>query len=200
MPFLILLLFIGLPIAEIAVLIKVADVINLWPTILLIILTAVIGVFLLRLQGLSSIARAQASLNEGRLPVNSITDAVALMLAGAFLLTPGLITDTLGFALLIPAVRHGIAGYLFNKARSSQNIKVDMFGMGAGHKGANDRGPDDRGPGPKGPAAPFDAGSPPRSQKPGPVIEGEVLEPEKKPKKKPKPTNHSAKNSSPWNH
>ncbi len=185
MPFLILAVFIGLPIAEIAVLIKVADFINLWPTILLIVLTAVIGVFLLRLQGLSSLARAQTSLNEGRLPVNSITDAVGLMLAGAFLLTPGLITDTLGFALLIPAVRHGLASYFFNKAKKSANIKVDMFG-----EPPRDQNPRD----------PFGADYNPRTRAPGPVIEGEVIEPQPKSDQNNKSTSNSDDKSSPWNH
>ena len=189
MPLLILLLFIGLPIAEIAVLIKVADVINLWPTIALIILTAVIGVSLLRMQGLSALSRAQTSLNEGRLPVDSITDAVALMLAGAFLLTPGLITDTLGFALLIPAVRHGLARHLFNKARNSAHVKVDMFGMG----GAQQQ-----------PHNPFEQpceADPRRSDPPkqGPVIEGEVIEPEKPDPDKAPPSPPPKDKRSPWN-
>lgn len=184
MPFLILALFIGLPIAEIAVLIKVADYIDLWPTILLIVLTAVIGVYLLRLQGLSSLARAQTSLNEGRLPVNSITDAVGLMLAGAFLLTPGLITDTLGFALLIPAVRHGIASYFFNKAKKSANINVDMFGEAPSD-------PNHRNP--------FGADHHTRPRSGGPVIEGEVIEPQPKPDKSKKSDGRSSDKSSPWN-
>ncbi len=184
MPFLILALFIGLPIAEIAVLIKVADYIDLWPTILLIVLTAVIGVYLLRLQGLSSLARAQTSLNEGRLPVNSITDAVGLMLAGAFLLTPGLITDTLGFALLIPAVRHGIASYFFNKAKKSANIKVDIFGEASS--------PHNRDP--------FGTSDQPKPRSEGPIIEGQVIEPQPKLDKSNKPRSDSSDKSSPWNH
>jgi UPF0716 protein FxsA len=166
MPLLILLLFIALPIAEIAVLIKVADVIELWPTILLIVMTAVIGVALLRMQGLSSIARAQQSLNEGRLPVNSITDAVGLMLAGAFLLTPGLITDSLGFALLIPAVRHGIARHIFNKTRNSANVRMDIFGASSEQHGGRN------------PFDPFNPHSPTKPSSGGPVIEGKVIEPE----------------------
>jgi len=185
MPLLILLLFIGLPIAEIAVLIKVADVIELGPTIGLIIFTAVIGVALLRRQGLSSMMRAQNSLNEGRLPVDSISDAVGLLLAGAFLLTPGLITDSLGFALLIPAVRHGIASHMFKKAASSRNVHVDMFGMNT----------------PKGPQGnPFEGfprgqGTPPPPSGPGPVIEGEVIEPTTSSKAEPGAND----DKSPWN-
>lgn len=187
MPFLILLLFIGLPIAEIAVLIKVADAIDLWPTILLIVLTAIIGVYLLRLQGLSSLQRAQTSLNEGKLPVGGITDAVGLMLAGAFLLTPGLITDTLGFALLVPAIRHGIARYLFNKARASSDIKVDIFGM----KSSRRRG-----------GRPSEPEHPTGQRQDGPIIEGEIIEPQD-PKsledEDDRSSNGSSHESSPWN-
>ncbi len=189
MPLLILLVFIALPIAEIAVLIKVADFINLWPTIGLIIMTAVIGLTLIRMQGLNSLQRAQSSLNEGRLPVNSITDAVGLMLAGAFLLTPGLITDTLGFALLIPAVRHGIAGYMFKKARRSANMQADMFGMGDIHERRS-------GPNPFKPRS-----SHPPSKK-GPVIEGEIIEPHppKSGDNEDEPPRNSRPNGrSPWN-
>jgi len=180
MPLLILLLFIGLPIAEIAVLIKVADVIELGPTIGLIILTAILGVTLLRSQGLNAMTQAQSSLNEGRLPVDSLTDAVGLLLAGAFLLTPGLITDSLGFALLIPAVRHGIASHLFKKAARSRNIHVDMFGVGS------NEGPQRN---------PFDGF--PHKQNPsrsGPVIEGEIIEPKASSKTDTKPN----KGKSPW--
>ncbi len=169
MPLLILILFIAIPIAEIAVLIKVADIIDLWPTVLLIISTAVIGVWLLRRQGLGAMARAQQTLNAGRLPVDSITDAVGLMLAGAFLLTPGLITDSLGFALLIPAVRHGLAGWLFNKARQSANVKVGIFGETNRTSPFEQSGNNDS----------FGSRRPSSSAPGGPVIDGEIIEPEK---------------------
>ncbi len=186
MPLLILLLFIALPIAEIAVLIKVAEFIDLWPTILLIVMTAVIGVALLRMQGLSSLARAQSTLNEGRLPVDSITDAVGLMLAGAFLLTPGLITDSLGFALLIPAVRHGIARHLFNRVRNAADVRVDMFA-------------DEQTPG-RG-QNPFAGPDRPQPRREGPVIEGEVIsgdEPDQTSKDLPSGGRRNNKGS-PWN-
>jgi UPF0716 protein FxsA len=171
MPLLILLIFIALPIAEIAVLIKVSDAITLLPTLALIILTAVLGVALLRQQGLSSIARAQQTLAEGRLPVDSVVDAVALVISGAFLLTPGLITDTLGFLLLIPAFRHGLARLMIDKAKKSDNIHVDMFGMGMGSDSESntDARQSHRRP-------PFGTDRPSRGQKDGPVIDGEAVE------------------------
>jgi len=175
MPLLLLLLFIALPIAEIALLIKVADIIQLLPTIGLIIFTAFLGVYLLRLQGLNSIKRAQNALNEGRLPVDSVVDAVALLLSGAFLLTPGLITDSIGFLLLIPQVRHGLARYLLNKAQNSDRVRVDIFGMGAGGGAGGGRNPFDMN------INDLDDGPPrnrPGNDNQGPIIDGEVVEPE----------------------
>ena len=109
-------IFILLPIAEIALLIKVAEVIHLGPTLLLIVATAVIGVYLLRREGINSLLRMHNSLQEGRLPVEGMVDVVALGLAGALLLTPGLITDSIGFALLIPPIRYWLARMFLNRA------------------------------------------------------------------------------------
>jgi UPF0716 protein FxsA len=130
-----LILFIVLPIAEIAALVKLADLINLGPTLLVIVGTAVLGVFLLRRQGLSSLARAQKAMEAGQLPVEGIYDAAGLLLAGAFLLTPGLITDSAGFALLIPAIRHSLGRFLFGKMAAGSFARFDIFASGAGSGG-----------------------------------------------------------------
>lgn len=105
MGFILLLLFIGVPIVEIAVFIQVGDVIGLWPTLIIVILTAVIGTYLLRQQGLSTLMRAQTALNEGRVPAEEMFDGICLVLAGAFLLTPGFVTDSVGFLLFFPPFR-----------------------------------------------------------------------------------------------
>ncbi|NVK18711.1 MAG: FxsA family protein [Methylocystaceae bacterium] len=105
MGFILLILFIGVPVIEITVFIQVGDVIGLWPTLIIVILTAIIGTALLRQQGLSTLMRAQASVNEGRLPAEEIFDGVCLLLAGAFLLTPGFVTDSVGFLLFFPPFR-----------------------------------------------------------------------------------------------
>ena len=68
-------------------------------------LTAVIGVWLLRIQGLSTLMRAQRRLQENELPAREILEGMALVVAGAFLLTPGFFTDTVGFLLLFPPTR-----------------------------------------------------------------------------------------------
>lgn len=105
MGLIILLALIGVPILEIAVFIQAGKWIGLWPTVGIVILTAVAGTALLRIQGLSTIARARESLEAGQLPVAEVFDGLCLLIGGALLLTPGFITDALGFLLLIPTVR-----------------------------------------------------------------------------------------------
>ena len=100
-----LILFIGIPLLEISVLIQVGDQIGLWSTIGLIILTAVIGTAMLRHQGIATIMNAQKQLNQGAVPAKELFDGLCLLAAGALLLTPGFVTDSIGFALLIPPVR-----------------------------------------------------------------------------------------------
>ena len=98
-------LFLIVPIIEIYLLIQVGEVIGAGWTILLVVLTAVIGVWLLRIQGLSTLMRAQQRLQANELPASELLEGMALVIAGAFLLTPGFATDTLGFLLLIPFTR-----------------------------------------------------------------------------------------------
>jgi len=103
MGFLLLIAFIAVPVIEIAVFIEVGGWIGLWPTIGVVILTAIIGTGLLRQQGISILFRIQENLEANKLPVRELFDGVCLVIAGAFLLTPGFVTDSLGFALFVPA-------------------------------------------------------------------------------------------------
>ena len=102
---LIFLLFVLVPIAEIALFIEVGDVIGLWPTLGIVIATAFLGTGLLRAQGVAAFARAQATMAEGRVPVEEVVHGFCLVIAGALLLTPGFFTDAIGFALFLPPVR-----------------------------------------------------------------------------------------------
>jgi UPF0716 protein FxsA len=102
---LIAIVFLLVPVVEIYLLIQVGQVIGAGWTVLLVVLTAVIGVWLLRIQGLSTLTRAQRRLQENELPAREMLEGVALVIAGAFLLTPGFATDTLGFLLLLPPTR-----------------------------------------------------------------------------------------------
>lgn len=99
---------IGLPLLEIALFIEVGGWIGLWPTLALIVLTAVIGAWMLRQQGFAVLMRAQRQLAEGALPVVEVFEGLCLVIAGALLLTPGFFTDALGAILLVPAVRRAL--------------------------------------------------------------------------------------------
>lgn len=147
-----LLLFIAVPLIELALLIKVGEIIGILPTILLVIATAVIGVSLLKRQGLAALTKARTTVEAGEFPIESVVDGVCLLVAGAFLLTPGLLTDTVGFTLLVPAFRRNLAKWLFDRLVGSGTIDVKTFRSG--------------GPGPR--------GTPPEG--PGPVIEGEFTD------------------------
>ncbi len=117
MPFFryLLLIFILVPVIEIYFLIKVGDVIGALPTVLLVVFTAFLGVFLLRWQGLSTLYRVQTSLQVGELPAEAMVEGLLLLVAGALLLTPGFVTDTVGFALLMPPLRQRLARFLIYK-------------------------------------------------------------------------------------
>ncbi|MCA0900510.1 FxsA family protein [Microbulbifer agarilyticus] len=109
-----LLLFIIMPILEMWVLIRVGEEIGALPTIGLVLLTAVVGLALLKRQGLSTILRAQQKMAVGELPAQEMAEGIFLAVGGALLLTPGFITDAIGFACLIPGVRHLFLGKLLS--------------------------------------------------------------------------------------
>ena len=103
-PFL-LLAFIVVPLAEIAVLIQVGGWLGLVPTLALIVLTAIAGTWMLRQQGFSVFVRAQRQLEQGVMPVAEVFEGLCLLVAGALLLTPGFLTDAVGAVLLVPQLR-----------------------------------------------------------------------------------------------
>lgn len=105
MGILLLAAFVGLPLLEIAVFVKVGGAIGLWPTLAIVILTAMVGTWQLRVQGLATLMRARSQLDQGALPTRELFDGACLLVAGALLLTPGFVTDTIGFMLFLPPVR-----------------------------------------------------------------------------------------------
>ena len=109
--FLLVFLFIGVPIAEITLLIRVGTAIGVFNTIAFVIFTAVLGAYLVRKQGLETVNKLQQETNAGRVPAMQIAEGVALLFAGAVLMTPGFITDALGFAILIPPVRQALIAW-----------------------------------------------------------------------------------------
>ena len=105
--------FIIIPVAEIALFIVVGQHIGLWLTLAGILITAVLGATLLRHQGLHTLREAQARLGRGEAPVRQLFDGLCLFVAGAFLLTPGFLTDIAGFILLVPGFRQILGGALW---------------------------------------------------------------------------------------
>ncbi|MGC2854696.1 FxsA family protein [Novispirillum sp. DQ9] len=128
----ILILFIAVPLLEIAVFIQVGGVIGPWPTIALVLLTAVAGTMLLRSQGLATLRRAQASLDRGEMPLREVADGMCLLFAGVLLLVPGFVTDILGLLLFLPPVRNGLLGRLSQAVKTG---KVHVQGLGGGFGG-----------------------------------------------------------------
>lgn len=105
-PFSILLIiFLLVPIIEIYLLIEVGGVIGALPTVFLVVFTAVLGAWLLRIQGFSTLNRVRQTLAAGGIPAFEMLEGLILLVAGALLLTPGFFTDTIGFLCLMPAVR-----------------------------------------------------------------------------------------------
>lgn len=109
------LLFIIVPIAEMWLLIEVGDVIGAISTVALVFLTAIIGAYLLRRQGLDTLLRVNQRLVRGELPVSEVLEGVVLAMGGALLLTPGFITDTFGFMCLLPGLRQLLGRWVIKR-------------------------------------------------------------------------------------
>ena len=116
-----IILFIFVPIIELTLLIEVGQYIGTFYTIMLVIVTGVVGAFLAKMEGLRVWHQLQNDLKSLKMPTNRIIDGVLILIGGAFLLTPGLITDILGFLLIIPFTRFPVREYL--KRRFSRKVK-----------------------------------------------------------------------------
>ena len=101
-----------IPIIEIYLLIEIGSMFGVLTAVTLVILTGFLGALLARMQGLQTLYRIQESLREGRMPSGELLDALLIVIAGLVLLTPGFLTDSVGFLLLIPATRNSIKYWL----------------------------------------------------------------------------------------
>jgi len=157
------LLFVAVPILEIALLIKVGSFIGVWLTIGIVIFTAALGSWLLRNQGIATMTTARSRLNSGELPATELIEGFILVVGGVLLLTPGFVTDLFGFACLLPPTRKYMASRV---ARSAT-----VVGMSAGSAASSsDAGPSQQpGSRPRSPAG----GAAPGAKRSGDVIEGE---------------------------
>ena len=100
-------LFVIIPIIEITLLINIGQLIGAWYTIGLVLLSAFIGVNMLRYQGLATLGRAQQKMAQGEMPQQDMNEGLVLAVGGALLITPGFVTDVIGFCCLIPLTRIG---------------------------------------------------------------------------------------------
>jgi UPF0716 protein FxsA len=112
---LLFLFFLILPFAEIYLLLTVGGLIGAFPTIALVVFTAVLGAWLLRQQGFQTLRRLQESLAQGNMPTYEIIEGPILLVGAALLLTPGFLTDLMGMICLIPSLRRQIARYVLEK-------------------------------------------------------------------------------------
>src|SRR2546423_436964 len=134
--FILVLLFIALPIAEIYVIVKVGEAIGILPTLAILIADAVLGWLLLRQQGRTAWRRFNAAIAKGRFPGREVADGLMVTVGGTLLLTPGFITDVFGFLLLLPPTRALVRSGLFRYLRR----RFVLVGTGAGY-GAQGGGP-----------------------------------------------------------
>lgn len=124
------LLFVLVPLVELALLVRLGTAIGFWPTMALVLATGALGAYLARLQGLRTWHRIQHDLATGRMPVAEVVDGLLIFLAGILLLTPGLLTDALGFALLVPrtrkAFRHAV-GRRLRRMAETRSVSITML-------------------------------------------------------------------------
>lgn len=108
-------IFLLAPLLEIYLLLKMGSVIGVGWTIFLVVLTAVVGAFLVRAQGFATYMRVQESLQRQQMPAMELLEGLVLLIAGALLLTPGFATDAVGFACLTPPLRRGAIRYILKR-------------------------------------------------------------------------------------
>ena len=121
-----LLIFMLVPIVEMWILIEVGGWIGALPTIALVVLTATLGLSLLKRQGLSTLMRARRKMDEGSIPASELVSGVMIAVGGALLLTPGFVTDAIGFALLIPQTRQWLLLKLVDRYRDKITIEGEF--------------------------------------------------------------------------
>jgi UPF0716 protein FxsA len=171
-------LFVLIPLVELWLLLRVGQWLGVLPTVALVAVTGVVGAWLVRTEGVRSMARFQAQLARGELPGRILMDGAAILLGGAFLLTPGVLTDLAGFALLVPPTRRLLQAWatarLARGLRSGTiHVTSSGFGWGMGFPGAGDvpRHKSDPPPGSGGsPAGDEDDDEPPPAR-PGEIIQ-----------------------------
>ncbi|MEL6887355.1 MAG: FxsA family protein [Pseudomonadota bacterium] len=120
--------FLAVPLIEIALFIQIGGAIGLGWTLLIVVITAVLGTYLVRQQGIQALRQVQSSFNQLQDPSEALAHGAMILFSGALLLTPGFFTDAVGFALLVPGVRLAV----FKWARTK--VKVAAFSTHGRHQ------------------------------------------------------------------
>jgi len=125
MLFKLFLLFTIVPLCELALLIKIGEVVGLSYTIALVIFTGALGAWLARQQGIAVIAEVNTSMSKGVMPTNALVEGLLILVGGALLVTPGVVTDIFGFAMVVPftrkLIRESVKRYMVSQVRVSVN-------------------------------------------------------------------------------
>ncbi len=139
LPLVLFALFVLIPILEIATFIQVGSVVGLPLTLLGILLTAVIGAVLVRQQGFKALNDARENMAQQKSPVEQVVHGAFILVAGLLLLTPGFLTDTLGFLFLIPPLRLSIANRVWAWIKENGSVNIHTQNMPGERSG---KGPD----------------------------------------------------------
>jgi len=132
-----LLLFILVPLAELILLLYLAEATHWWVAVLLVLATGLVGTLLARSQGLKTYRRIHAAMSQGKVPTDALIDAAMIFVAGALLLTPGILTDAVGLSLLVPPCRRWYRRRLVQWFRSRFTFEVESSeGSARGASGA----------------------------------------------------------------
>ena len=123
------LILLAVPVIEIALFIEVGGFLGTWPTVGIVILTALAGSIMLRRQGVQALANVQARLAQGEAPGKLLADGVMIVFAAALLLTPGFFTDGVGFLLLVPGVRIWLFGLILRNIKFDK-VEINVSGPG----------------------------------------------------------------------
>ena len=159
----------AIPFLEIALLIKVGQLIGFWLTLMLVVLSAAFGSYVIYEQGFQVMGRALEAMNRGKPPIAPVIDGMFILLGGVLLIMPGFISDVLGLALLVPALRHRFAIWSLRRLFRSGHMRMFVFGERAEQEQAR-RNSAGAAPGPRDGVRPSSA-QPPAGD--GPIIEGE---------------------------
>lgn len=131
------LLFIVAPILELVILIRLGQLVGLWPTVALVLLTGFAGAALARMEGMRVLLELQRELAAGRLPTQPLLDGLSVMVGGALLLTPGILSDLLGLGLLFPPTRRWVQRAVLKRLEHGiAEGRIHVVSMGSGGFGA----------------------------------------------------------------